>query len=136
MTQSTPTQKTTQDPELSRVLGNPDNFLVSAGFEDVFEELTSPDPILADLIAISHGGNAVLGALSRLSVTDRVLKVKLLIPGKDMTRWIDSHKSINSQCTVTSGNYSCHGFINSISCKPHSDEYHSVKYTILIDKNT
>jgi hypothetical protein len=109
---------------------------VSAGFEDVFEELTSPDPVLSDLIAISHGGSAVLGRLSKLSVTDRSMTVKLLIPGKDMTRWIDAHKSINSQCLVSCGGYSCHGFINSISCKPHSDEYHSVKYTILIDKNT
>ena len=129
-------QGITQEAEFSRVLGNPDNFLVSAGFEDVFDEMTSSNEVERNLVRIKYAGSSVEAPVLRLKVTDRVMKLELMIAGSDVSRWIDSHKVINSHCEVSRGEYFCSGFINSISCVPRTSEYHSVKYTILIDKNT
>ena len=135
-TQSTQMQGTTQEAEFSRILGNPDNFLVSAGFEDVFEEMTSRPTARENQVSIKYASISLTAPVLKLKVTDRIMKLELAIAGSDMSRWINSPKFINSHCEVSSGEYFCSGFISSISCAPRTSEYHSVKYTILFDKNT
>lgn len=135
-TQSTTTQGITQEVELNRVLGNPDNFLVSAGFEEVFEEMTSKSDGIQSLVNLQYAGVSISAPILNLKLTDRIMKLELTIAGNDLSKWISSHSVINSPCEISSGDYFCKGFISSISCSPRTSEYHSVKYTILIDKNT
>ena len=118
------------------MLSNPDNFLVSAGFEDVFEEMTASTDTSKNQVSIKYSGFIIVAPVLSIKVTDRTMKLKLMISGSDMSRWINSHKVINSHCEVSSGDYFCSGFVASISCSPGTSEYHTVKYTILIDKNT
>ena len=131
-----PTQGTTQEAEIQRVLDNPDNFLVSAGFEHVFDDMVSPPEQPNNLVTVKYDGISVTAALLKLKLTDKSVTLKLLVPGSNLSKWISSHKSINSPCELSSKDSNCHGYISSISCLPRDTESHIVKYTILIDKNT
>lgn len=135
-TQSTLMQGITQDAELQRVLDNPDNFLVSAGFEHVFDEGHEPDGEPLDLVTVKCDGASVTASPLKIKLTDKSLVLKLLVPRNFVSSWISSYKSINSPCEVLTSGEKVYGYISGISCSAASNDSCVVKYTILIDKNT
>jgi len=132
-----PMPKTTREDEFDRALDNPDNFIVSSGFEDIFEDLTSPEVSTSDALSISYAERKVSGSLLKMKMTRNKLVAVLSFRGIPASSWMKDYDCVGKICTVTNNHdLRLNGYLDGISCAPSPGDSTVVKYTILIDKNT
>ena len=131
-----PMPKTTQDDEFSRVLENPDNFIVSEGFEGIFESLED-EPVENESITVSYGSKKISGELIKFKMRKENLSFTLRCAGTLPLEWLKDQMHIGSFCALTNNrDIELLGTLEEIKCKSITSDGATLTYTISFVKNT
>jgi len=129
--------KTTQGDEFSRVLENPDNFIVSEGFEDIFESFEDPEPVPYQSLFVAYSNKKIPGELIKLKMSREAVRVTLKHAGYQVASWLQDQSCIGTICSVSGDrDLELHGELCEIQVESISSDVVTVKYTISLVKNT